>query len=369
MKKLLFILTTILLTITFSGCLSQNAQGLYIPSSKEDLMENKKLKVYFEDLTPIKTKEVLLNIKDFIEKSKVSYEIKFPEGIVHMPSKEKVFDGYNKNIPLFYYEGEELDYKALSKTTSKKINKPFNMKFNLESGVLVSTKKYDTYNEILSDMFGISLLMLDTYKNDPKFTSKFQTSFRLVLDEKAFKEKKLGITVLRKGINPGPILKEQLSTYGFTLVDNPDDADKVVLFQTSGTFTGDELDANKDIKLFTDVSRITNADSLGSISMNLTKLSGHSSLHSAQAGLAFIGVSVLFDVFFGGKSNLTFTSLNIIDKKEKKITNISKQFKTLENKGFYISKIRSYRRALILFLEDESKNFGKETRYKEKDLK
>jgi hypothetical protein len=367
MKKLLFILTTILLTITFSGCLSQNAQGLYIPSSKEDLMENKKLKVYFEDLTPIKTKEVLLNIKDFIEKSKFSYNVKFPEGFVHLPSKEKVFDGYNETM--FYYEGEEISNEVLTKTIGKRINKPFDMKFNLQSGVLVSTKKYDTYNDILNDMFKIAYLMYDKYYNDPKFTSKFQTSFRLVLDEKSFKEKKLGITVLRKGINPGPILKEQLSTYGFTLVDNPDDADKVVLFQTSGTFTGDELDDNKDIKLFTDVSRITNADSLGSISMNLTKLSGHSSLHSAQAGLAFIGVSVLYDIFFGGKSNLTFTSLNIIDKKEKKITTISSQFKRLDYKGFYISKIESYRRALILFLEDESKNFDEGTRYKEKDLK
>ncbi|RXJ99087.1 hypothetical protein CRU98_06915 [Arcobacter sp. CECT 8986] len=370
MKNLLLLLTTIVVAIAFSGCgMKQNELGYYVPSSKEELVQAKNQKIFFKDYTPIVTKNSLLKLKNFIENSKYSYNFKFEEEFNYTPTKDTGILNYNYPTS-FFYSGERFDNDILEGSI-KKINKPFDFKLVLKDNVLVSTKKYSNYNDIIKDMRKIELLLQDKYNsNIPDFINTYETSFRMVLDDNYLKQYKLAFTVPRKVFSYGSIIKKQLKEYGYTLVDNVKDANTSLLYENSVTLKGTDLKYIKKLKVLANINSSSNLTQIGDTSMKLTNISGHSSLHSAQAGLAMMGVSLLFDFLTSGSKFHNFGQIKIINNKTGLVKKITLDHKTLYSSYIYNTDMDSIKEDIIKQLKtDEYKHFRNQVAYRFERIK
>lgn len=384
MKNLLLLLTTIVVAIAFSGCgMKQNELGYYVPSSKEELAETKKIKIYFKDYTTVGTKKTLLKLKDLIENSKYSYDYKYKVSFTiftydydtnfnYIPTEVKGYPGYSFSRYNYLYNSFRFSGSGFKNDidvdTIKKVNNPFDFKLTYKDGVLVSNKKYANYNDIINDMSRIALFLRMKYEEDPKFTSKYNSSHVMVLDDSYVKQHKLGFSLKRKISNRAKRVKKQLETYGYTLVDKKEDADKIILFETSPSFTGYELKNNKDIKLLSNINSVSNYSDIGNTTMKLTNAAGHSSLHSAQAGLLVFGLLSLLS-----SDNLpyrSYTQIKIINSKTGLAQNITLALPSMVYPSEYYMYTESLCEDLLNQLKtDEYKHFRNQVAYRFERIK
>ena len=343
-----------------------NAQGFYVPSSQERLTEVKQKKVYFEDLTQIGIQKSLNNIKTFMEGVKYTprYEVFVKDGTnEYIPPIEKKFNGYAHSKLFFSVDDNILipyNNILLKKNTHNNILK---FDFKIVGNSLVSNKIYTSKNEILVDMYQIHDFFQIQFEHNPKLASILGTTRQMVLDYDYLKENKLAFTILKNTLNFAPKLKEQIKEYGFTLVDKKEDADKIVYFDYLGSFQKIEIEKNQE--LFSNNSSFfnRNAGNFGNMSMNLTNSAGHSSLHSAQAGLAIFALSFAFSVLEPDNMRYSFPILRVIDKKEKLFTTIVPKIMEFYYKEFNQERIDYYLKNAIAFLDNnETAHFNAGTK-------
>jgi hypothetical protein len=221
--KFFFNFMSIFVMVFFiGGCsTSKYIDGLYIPTDTVK-KENSKTKVYYEDESLLTIKHNLQNIIDFLNNNAI-----IPKFIC----KSNNFEA--KEDKEFYN-----DLKCVENTSMQQ----FNIKFNLNENTnyVSSDKVYDSIIEVFNEFINIREFLYEELNKNPELRDKLGMSSLIYYDlNKLFNEKKLAFTIQREIVRDSisNIVKNQIHSAGWEIVDNKDNADKVYLFDLTRDYS------------------------------------------------------------------------------------------------------------------------------------
>ena len=314
MKKFIYnAIILIAIALSTTGCVQTLDGGVEIPGSSK-VEENKSVKLYYKDNNKEAVEKDSKNIADFINNTEIK--------------PRYWYAAKNVSDASFY---DRFDYVGGANTE----NKVLNIKLTLESDEktigLVANKKYTSRNEAYQDFHNIRQIIFekisDNRKNAPSivgdsdFADKIGTTWSIYPDEYALDKGLLKIYTKKELIRQA--YSERTETAfkksGYTLVENPIDADKVIIFEISRDYYQSEIKKlqkeGKNLN-FGVLNTSTNQVNKMETAMNLSSMSGNSSGTAAGVG---IGAGILFSIIdmFNDK-NIAIPTFKITYPKENK---------------------------------------------------
>jgi hypothetical protein len=312
-KNLSKIIISSLIIVFFTGCFGPKQYGISVPSEKV-FKKNSKTKFFIDKEATYKyEKEFLKNLSVDLQfayiKSNTFYF--YLQKSVKRADKNSYFGlncytNVNMCLPNTHDFIESIDDIRFSK---KKTRFQFNSTVSNHS--LIIEKEYKSQEEILADYAKIMKYIISTQKYIEKYG--YAT---LYLDGEAFLNNKLVLKSILPHADFTPILKKQLKTRGFTLVDNPEDSDEIIILENpyliKKKFINDVKRVQSDIALHNGFRG--DAGSIGTIGMQAASFNGASSSGSAGVGIALFALSFLSGGVSEEEYFLDSWIINIIDK-------------------------------------------------------
>ncbi len=291
MKKFIYnAIILIAIALSTTGCVQTLDGGVEIPGSSK-VEENKSVKLYYKDNNKEAVEKDLKNIADFINNTEIK--------------PRYWYDAKNVSDASFY---DRFDYVGGANTE----NKVLNIKLTLESDEktigLVANKKYTSRNEAYQDFYNIKQTLFekisDNRKNAPSivgdsdFADKIGTTWEIYPDEYALDKGILKIYTKKELLRQ--VYSKRTETAfkkaGYTVVENPSDADKIVVFEFSRDYYQSEIKKlqkeGKNLN-FGVLNTSTNQINKMETAMNFSSMSGNSSGTAAGVG---IGAGILFSI-------------------------------------------------------------------------
>ena len=314
MKKFIYnAIILIAIALSTTGCVQTLDGGVEIPGNSK-VEENKSVKLYYKDNNKEAVEKDLKNIADFINNTEIK--------------PRYWYAAKNVSDASFY---DRFDYVGGANTE----NKVLNIKLTLESDEktigLVANKKYTSRNEAYQDFHNIRQIIFekisDNRKNAPSivgdsdFADKIGTTWSIYPDEYALDKGILKIYTKKELIRQAYSVRTETAfkKAGYTLVENPSDADKVIIFEISRDYYQSEIKKlqkeGKNLN-FGVLNTSTNQVNKMETAMNFSSMSGNSSGSAAGVG---IGAGILFSIIdmFNDK-NISLPTFKITYPKENK---------------------------------------------------
>jgi len=234
MKKYLLI-TILLASMLFTGCAKyEYSNGVLLPQPDEK-KEYQQYKVYLDDSAIIKREHDAMEAYRKIVKEGVEFKVKktrlgslidnypFQRSFNGYPLLDVVKKGYDTSIKKL----SEKDVYAFEFDTTKKDEvHTFSIDFKIDGRKLVSTKKYNTYTDIMIDIDYLAVINASQKVKD-EVTSKYGFN-KFIVDGDAFKWKKLVLIPVTKEFDIKTKMDSQLATRGYTVVQDKESANEVV---------------------------------------------------------------------------------------------------------------------------------------------
>ena len=305
-KNYIKILTIFFIVLCLSGCASKNSANSI---SKEIIENNSKIKVYYEDTNIQLLKESLDNMVSDLNNNEI------------IPPY--IYTIVNPSDPKKQYK-----YTRVANSESKKIN---GMKFRLspDKNRVIYDKNYNNMIEAYEEAETLNSYFVQLLENKEN-RNRYRTS-KIKFIASSLDLKGAAITTEFSSIyNPlAPLIKKQIVSGGWQMVDKKEDADKEIYFELSRDYYSKELNELKKDKKGIEFSLLkadnksnmpnenynnSNHIVVGQSAMNAASNS-NGDLTSAAIGL---GVSAIFSMF-GNTSkeqekSISFLAIKTVDK-------------------------------------------------------
>lgn len=363
MKKLIF-KTAIFLAIVlnFTGCI-QYVDGVVQIPDNSTIEKNKSTKLYYEDTNKIAIREDLSNLTSFLNSNQIK-----PSKLVLSENTTEV------------KKSDDLKVKFVDNS-----NQIINTKFELEtnSNYIVSSKKYTSRNEAYLDFFNVWQFISEKTKNNTALKDKFGTSANILISYNTFYNEVFYIDEL--ALNNGVLrftTKRELSRdrlqertelafkkSGYTFVNNPSEADKIIYFQLTRDYQESEIKQlqkeGKNLDLGVINAGVASQTNKMESGMRLAS-SSNSSGTSVGAGL---GIGLVFAILDAGSDhNIVLPTFKITDVKEgKSYLYIPKSFahlyvdttSTSKYKEYFNGDTENYYYAMLRIMNEDGSNYKK----------
>lgn len=304
MKKLILkgaILIAVALNIT--GCIQYVDGVVQIPDSGI-VEKNKTIKLYYEDTNNGVIREDLKNMVEFLNNSNEFKPVLIP-----------TFSNTTADIE----NADDIKCKYVNNGENKSIRLKF--KLDDKTNYLIADKTYTTRKDAYMDFYMTWQYLFEQTKNKPEMKDKFGYGSMLYIDELALNSGILKITT-KKELSRERLQERTEIAFkqsGYTIVNTPDEADKIVYFQITRDYLESELkqlkSEGKGVNYGVVSAGISNQTNKMETGMSLGRMS-NSSGTAVGVGL---GVGIAFAILDAGTDhNIILPSLKITDKNDKK---------------------------------------------------
>lgn len=377
MKKISLLLATCAMGLILSGCSSSTrlANGLDLPE-KEVVLKNKKVKVYYEDLTKNDGTEALKKVAKIFNAGFIpeeltyiisrellkKYRLTYNDFSLADTSNSKAFNmiGYSLTKMKAFKDGNAFDeFLWILKNTN---NKKFEFNFEVVGNKLISTEKFDNPYYVLVYANTYIRHLRSLMKKDENLFLELGNSWFFVLDKESLLQNKLAFKTVRDslicsleddGKTMSDLIKEQITLSGFTLVDNPKEADKLVYLETLPVAEVKDL---KKLDSSHSSLSLAGADIIkrGQATLGIANIRSSSFSSSMGASAGMMALSIFSDIFSETFDPLLVQNVKILDNINKVQTIIKLKPVSIRLKG--LTEIQKRVRGISRYLIDGKKD-------------
>ena len=297
----------LVVALNLTGCHQKIEGGVQLPKSSI-VEKNAETKLYYEDTNNAAIREDLKNFVEFLNEQDeirtnfIPTNVEAPENLKHV-----------------MIDMDRMDFKFIKNDNNKTLKLNFLMDSSTNS--IVVDKKYGSADEVCSDYLTLVQFLFEKVDRKTDLLDKIGSSSFIYLDAKAMRDGILKFTSKKEVVRMiiADYTKNAFVKAGYTIVNNPSEADISIYFQISRDYYQSELKKlkaeGKTPKFGVVNAGLSNQIDKMNIGMNLASTSVSS---GASAGVA-LGVGLVFAILdINSNKNLIIPTIKIVKEKERK---------------------------------------------------